>query len=96
MHLLHVQRQQGEIRIIDVQHRAAGTMFEHVALNEVLPVETGCFAIAAFTHGFVGGQQTIHFYILSCVEDGRTADLCYCPTAARTRRALRATASSII
>ena len=39
MDRLDVERQQGEVSIVDVEHGAAGAMLEHVAGLEILPVE---------------------------------------------------------
>src|SRR4029077_7464477 len=81
-------------------------MLEHVAGLEVLIIEPGCFAIAPFADGFVGGQEGFH-WIVSLVSLGncplgqvglRTWLPVHAaiPAAASVRRALRATASSII
>ena len=36
---LDVERQKGEVSIVDIEHGAAGAMLEHVAGLEVLPIE---------------------------------------------------------
>src|SRR5271168_2270742 len=98
MDLLDIEGQQGEVGVVDVEHGAAGTMLEHVAGFEVLPVEARGFAVAAFADSFVGGQNGFHRSVsLVRVElRNRLSVQAWSPAAARVRRALRAIASSII
>jgi hypothetical protein len=60
MNLLNVQRQEGEVGIVDIEHGPAGAVLEHVARLEILPVEARGFAVAAFTNSLVSGKQRFH------------------------------------
>jgi hypothetical protein len=71
-------------------------MLKHIAGFEVLPVKTRGLAIAPFADGFVGRKQSLHA-MSPLVSGEKPLAFSGCePAAARMRRALRATASSII
>ena len=98
MDLLDVEGQQREVGVVDVEYGAAGAMLEHVAGLEILIVESGGFAVAPFADGLVGGQvwfPWIVSFVSSCDQEPVVASASI-PAAASVRRALRATASSII